>query len=641
MKKTNEKAKKRPPMTGVISVSARGTATVYDEKRNIYFIDFEDRNCALHGDTVTFGFKNKNRGRTYAEVLSVEKRGRAGFAGTIVEKDKLLLLHPDDPKIDTDFEIVKDDKTLKKGMFVYAKLDSWRKGLLPKVSVERILGDKVSHNAMMEGIVLERGFDPHFPAPVLEEARIIEERGITKEDIAKRKDMRGIFTCTIDPVDAKDFDDAISFRKLENGHYEIGIHIADVSHFVRPKTALDKEAYERATSVYLVDRTIPMLPSVLSDNLCSLVPNQDRLTFSAIVEMDEKGKVFSRWIGKTVIHSDRRFSYEEAGEIMEKETGEYAEELMTLNKIAKELYKERKRKGTLSLEGEEYKFKLDKNGFPEGVYKKVRGDSHKMIEEFMLLANRVVAEYIKEGAKDKIFVYRIHDLPDRDRVRDLIHFVSSLGYTMNKQEEKISIKDFSLLVEMVKDKPEQGMVESLVARTMAKAIYSTKNIGHYGLGFEDYTHFTSPIRRYPDLIVHRLLETYLENKKIDKETWKWYEKASLHSSEREKQASEAERTSIKTKQVEYMSSFIGEEREGIITGVTAYGFFVADLISGSEGFVHVSNLPKDDYEFDEKKYTLASKKNKFRLGDKVLVTVLKADPVSRTVDYGFSKQKTN
>lgn len=635
MNNTNQNETKGPQLLGVISVSARGTATVFDDKRNIYFIDFEDRNRALHGDTIKFEWKHKNRGRTYAKVVSVEKRGRTGFAGTIVEKNNVLSLHPDDPKIDTDFEIIKDDKKIKLGMFVYATLDSWEIGLGPKVKIERILGETLTHNALMEGIVLERGFDPHFPPEVVAEADIIERRGITEEDLEGRRDIRGIFTCTIDPVDAKDFDDALSFRELPNGHYEIGVHIADVSHFVRQKTALDQEAYNRATSVYLVDRTIPMLPSVLSDNLCSLVPKQDRLTFSAIMEMDLTGKIYDKWIGKTVIHSDRRFSYEEAGEIMEKEAGEYSNELVTLNKIAKELYKERRQKGTLSLEGEEYKFRLDDNGFPVDVYKKVRGDSHKMIEEFMLLANKVVAEFIKEKTGENIFVYRIHDMPDRDRVRDLVHFVSSLGYSMKKEEDKISIKDFSALVEMVKDKPEQAMVESLVARTMAKAIYSTKNIGHYGLGFEDYTHFTSPIRRYPDLIVHRLLQTYLTGKHIEKESWKWYEKASLHSSEREKQASEAERTSIKTKQVEYMSSYIGQDRDGIITGVTAYGFFVADLISGSEGFVHVSNLPKEEYEFDEKKYTLSSPKRKFRLGDKIKVRVLKADPISRTVDYGF------
>jgi ribonuclease R len=465
---------------------------------------------------------------------------------------------------------------------------------------------------------------------------------IDDREIKKRRDFRDILTFTIDPEDAKDFDDALSFRELENGHYEVGVHIADVTHYVTPGTILDDDAFDRATSVYLVDRTVPMLPERLSNGLCSLRPNETKLTFAAVFDMDARGKIHKEWFGRTVIHSDHRFSYEQAQEVLEAKEGKFARELTILNDLAKKLRKERFDKGAVNFETTEVKFKLDEKGKPLAVVPKIRKDAHKLIEEFMLLANKAVASFVykqKKGADKNTFVYRTHDFPDPDRVSDFAVFAKQFGHTLHTEEQAVS-RSLNKLMDEIEGKPEQNVLQSLAVRAMAKAKYTTEPKGHFGLAFEHYTHFTSPIRRYPDMMVHRLLQHYLdEGKSVNKTE---YEAKCVHSSEREKRAADAERASIKYKQVEFMSLAEDKLYKGIITGVTDFGIFVEIIETKCEGMVRLADMKDDFYEFDEKNYRVIGSRRKkiYRLGDEVEVRVKKTDVDRRTMDLAFESDGT-
>lgn len=626
---------------GIISLSNKGTGTVRIIKENESIeIEHNFLRTACHGDTVSVLLHPKKKdGSITGEVTKILHRSKKGYAGILEKENDTYFLIPSDLKMYSDI-IVPENKLsgAKIGQKVFVTISEWTDAKkAPIGEIVEILGMPMEHDAEMKAIALEKGFNATFPPFILKEAEKIAQDGIKSDDFKNRRDFRSTTTFTIDPEDAKDFDDAISFKKLPSGLYEVGIHIADVSHYVRLGTELDKEARNRGTSVYLVDRTIPMLPEELSNGLCSLNPNVDRLTYGAIFELDKSGQIHKEWFGKTVIHSDKRFTYEEAQKILDDKKGLFFEELNILNNIAKKLLKKRFDDGAISLEQEEVKFKLDANGVPLSVYTKVRGDTNKMIEELMLMANRRVAEYMssrKDGIKG-VFLYRVHDFPNKDKIRDLVSFLKRLGYKVQLKNGIIPSEEINELLGKLENSPIKDTIHSAIIRTMAKAIYSTKNIGHYGLGFKYYTHFTSPIRRYPDVIVHRLLSDFLENKTIPKERWFEYEQMSQEASTREKEAAEAERSSIKYKQVEYMSTRIGEKYDGIITGVTEWGLYVEDKKTKCEGMVRMRDLKDDYYTFDKEGMSIRGRKShkKYTLGDRVKFIVRNADMNKKTIDY--------
>jgi ribonuclease R len=626
---------------GTISISNKGTGTVrIINNSETVEIEHNFLRTACHGDTVSvFLHPKKKDGSLTGEVLKIIHRSKKGYAGILEKENDTYFLIPSDLKMYSDI-IIPESKLngAKIGQKVFVIIDEWKDAKkAPVGEITEILGMPMEHNAEMKAIALEKGFNATFPPFILKEAEKIAQNGIKENDFKNRRDFRKTTTFTIDPDDAKDFDDAISFKKLPNGHFEIGIHIADVSHYVRLGTELDIEARTRGTSVYLVDRTIPMLPEELSNGLCSLNQDVDRLTYAAIFELDKTGHVHNEWFGRTIINSNKRFTYEEAQEILDNKKGTFFEELNILNNIAKKLLKKRFDEGAISLEQEEVKFKLDPNGIPLSVYTKVRGDTNKMIEELMLLANRRVAEYMssrKDGVKG-VFLYRIHDFPNKEKIKDLVGFLKRLGYKVRLKNGIIPSEEINELITKLEHSPIKETVHSAIIRTMAKAIYSTKNIGHYGLGFKYYTHFTSPIRRYPDVIVHRLLSDFIDNKTIPKERWFEYEQMSQEASTREKEAAEAERSSIKYKQVEYMSTRIGEKYEGIITGVTEWGLYVEDKKTKCEGMIRMRDLKDDYYTFDKEGMSIRGRKShkKYTLGNTVQFKVKNADMNKKTIDY--------
>src|SRR3990167_5474737 len=629
---------------GIISISSKGIGYVAigtDKNKGLDpEIDFRHLNTALHGDTVEILFHPKGKGRQTAEFSKIISRAKKGFAGILEKENNLFFLKPDDTKMYTD--ILVPEKLLngaKIGQKVFVEIISWKNAdKAPEGKIVKILGRPGDNDAEMHAIAIEKGFDSELPHKVELEAKKIQTSGIKESDYLGRKDFRKILTFTIDPFDAKDFDDAISFREISPHEYEIGIHIADVSHYVKVGSALDLEARERGTSVYLVDRTIPMLPETLSNDLCSLVPHKDRLTMSAVFVVDKNAKVKNEWYGKTVIHSKKKFTYEEAEEVIKKASAPLHRELSILNNLAKKLTKERFALGAISLDQEEVKFVLDKNGVPLKVIKKERGDSNRLIEEFMLLANKKVAELISDKNKkerDTISIYRVHDLPNKEKMADLAFFLRSLGHKVSLQNGIIPTYEINKLLENLTGKGEADTVHRAVIRSMAKAVYSTKNIGHYGLAFSYYTHFTSPIRRYPDIMVHRILSNYLLKKKIGREKLVEYEKMARIASEQEKRASDAERTSVKYKQVEYMERHQGKKFEGVISGITEWGVYVEENETKCEGLVKVRDMSDDFYIFNEKKLELVGQKNKkrYRLGDRVRIKVKGVDKERKTIDY--------
>ncbi|MBI5140179.1 MAG: ribonuclease R [Candidatus Vogelbacteria bacterium] len=584
-------------------------------------------NTALTGDRVEI--END-------KVIRILERARTQFAGTIKMEQEKIWLKPYDTKVPGDILVTPSaGAKLVDGERVVVEINHWDK--LEGAVINR-LGQAGDNETEIGTIMFEHKIQYDFPEAVTKEANEIARRSIPKEEVARRRDFRNILTFTIDPETAKDFDDALSYQLLPNGQIELGVHIADVSYFVRPESAIDNEAKERATSVYLVDRTIPMLPEVLSNGLCSLVPGEDRLTFSAIFVLDKSGRVHKRWFGKTIIHSKHRFTYDEVDTILETGMGPLAKELSDINDIAKNIRKERFEKGAISLDSDDVKFKLDPTGKPVGIVRTVPTDSHHLIEEYMLMANKYVAEFIfyknseKHGAGKHTFVYRVHDIPNQEKITELKTFLRNFDYKFEKGKVLTSKRLNDLILE-AESKPEERLVKTSILRSMSKAIYSTKNIGHYGLAFTCYTHFTSPIRRYPDTMVHRLLYDYLEGKgSPDTEE---YERLCAHSSAMERRAMEAEWASIKYKQVEYAQDKIGQVYTGIITGVTEWGFYVEAKETMCEGMVSLRNLKDDFYIFDKKNFCLFGKKThkKFRLGDEVKIKILSADLERRTIDY--------
>ncbi len=597
---------------------------------------------ALDGDTVRVMIipSRAKNGRREGKVLEILNRCRDEFVGRVEISPRFAFVVPDFKKMHHDIFVRKPDLIgAHHNQKVVVKITEWNeKEKSPTGKVVRVLGDAGDHEVEIHSIMAEFGLPFGYPDEAVEEAERIPEK-IENKTVNERRDFRGVPTFTIDPADAKDFDDAISYRKLASGLHEIGVHIADVTHYVKPGSLLEKEAYDRATSVYLVDRTIPMLPERLSNGLCSLRPNEDKLTFSCVFEMDDEGNVKEFWIGRTVIHSDRRFAYEEAQENIDKNEGDYHSELNLLNGIAKKLRQSRFKKGAINFETVEVKFKLGEDGTPLGLIIKERKDVHKLIEEFMLLANRTVAEFIFNKSKGKsTFVYRIHDYPDLEKLNTFANFARKFGHEVKVTDEKTVSNSLNQLMEEIEGKPEQNVLEQLAIRSMAKAKYTTEPKLHFGLAFKHYTHFTSPIRRYPDMMVHRLLQLYLDGGKSP-ETQAWEEKCS-HASEREKRAADAERASIKYKQVEYMQLAETKDYEGIVSGITEWGVYVEITETKCEGMVRLQDMTDDYYDFDEKNMRLIGSRTKkmITLGDKVWVRVTRTDIDRRTIDLEFVKQ---
>ncbi len=628
-------------IVGKVDMTADGSAFIVpeDEFEKDVFVGPRKLRNALHGDTVKiYVFAKKSSGkRNEGEVVEIIKRAKTEFIGVAKVSDRFAFVVPDDKKMLHDiFVPLNDLHGASNGEKVQVAITDWPADAKnPMGKIIHILGKQGENNTEMNAILAEYGFPLSFPSEVEKEADAIPEQ-VSAADLKDRKDFRDTVTFTIDPLDAKDFDDAISFKKLPNGNYEIGVHIADVSHYIKPNSSLEKEAQQRATSVYLVDRVIPMLPERLSNGVCSLRPHEDKLCFAAVFEMDDTAHIHNQWFGRTVINSNQRFTYEDAQEIIETKEGPHAEEVLKLNELAHRLRTEKFKNGAISFESTEVKFKLDDFGKPIGVYVKERKDAHKLIEDFMLLANKKVAEFIATKGKGKqkyTFIYRYHDSPNIDNLNNFATFASRFGYKVNTKSDKEIAKSLNFLMDDVEGKKEQNILTSLAIRSMAKAIYTTKKTSHYGLAFDYYTHFTSPIRRWPDVMVHRLLALYLaDGKSVNAED---YESQCVHSSAMEKRAADAERASIKYKQAEYLENNIGAVYLGVISGVTEWGMYVEIEENKCEGMIRLRDISDDFYVLDEKNYCIIGqrKKRKYQLGDEVKIKVKKVDLSKRQIDF--------
>ena len=621
-----------------ISRSGMGFVIVENLDKDV-LVKPNDFGKAFHGDIVrvqvaTGGSSIK---RMEGNVVEVVERKQTQFVGHVQVNNNIAFFEVSGDKPIPDFYIpIEKLNGAVDGDKVIVKFIKWDKDdRKPQAQVESVIKASDESDMSMKEILIEAGFPLSFDEQLIKEAESFSGK-ITREEMSKRKDFRDILTFTIDPVDAKDFDDAISIRNLDNGNYEIGVHIADVSHFVKPGTLMDKAAYERATSVYLPDRVNPMLPEKISNELCSLRPNEDKYTFSAVFQITNRAEIKHTWIGRTLIHSNHRFSYEEVQEIIENKEGLHQGAVLLLNNLAQQFRKRRFENGAINFSSTEVRFKLDETGKPIGIVVKESKEAHKLIEEFMLLANKAVAEYvskIKINKEPLPFPYRIHDTPSEEKLKPFAAFARKFGYKFDTNDEKQIAASFNNLLSEVHGKPEQHVLEQLGIRTMSKAVYTSENIGHYGLGFEHYCHFTSPIRRYPDVMVHRILQECLEkNLKPDKKI----EEHCKHCSDMERAAMEAERAGNKYKQVEYMKQFLGDEFEGIISGVAAFGFWVETFEHKCEGLVSVKDLNTyDDFRHDETDYALVglNTKKKFRMGDKINIRVVAANLTKRQLDY--------
>ncbi|MFD0863184.1 ribonuclease R [Sungkyunkwania multivorans] len=638
---------------GVVDVTSRGNAyVVCDELDQDVFVPFNKLNKAMHGDEVeVYVYPRRKSKKMEGEINQIFKRAKMTFVGVLQLQKNFGFVRPSDIRMYTDIFVPKSKLNgAEDGDKVLVEIKDWpEKADSPFGKIVETFGRPGEHDTEIHAILAEYGLPYRFPEEVEHDADKLDT-SITEEEIKKRRDMRDVLTFTIDPKDAKDFDDALSFRILENGNYEVGIHIADVSHYLKPGTLLDDEAYSRATSVYLVDRVVPMLPEILSNGACSLRPHEEKYTFSAVFEINDKAHVVDEWFGRTVTYSDQRFAYEEAQHIIETQedaipaaislTGNdykvskpIVEATLKLDELAKTMRKKRMQNGAISFDKVEVKFNLDEDHVPVGVYFKTSKDANKLIEEFMLLANRKVSEFIGKQRPKKTFVYRVHDEPNEDKLFALNGVISRFGYKLDLRDRKTITSSLNNLLDEVKGKGEQNLVDTLAIRSMSKAKYTTENIGHYGLAFDYYSHFTSPIRRYPDVMAHRLLQHYLDGGKSVKESE--YEEKCEHSSNMEALAANAERDSIKYMQVKFMEDHKDQEFLGVISGVTEWGIYVEIIQNKCEGMVRIRDIKDDYYTFDEKQYALVGEvtKNMYQLGDEVVVKVKNTDLVKRHLDF--------
>ena len=643
-----KKEGKKSVAKGIIGITSKGTGYVTSAGFDMDIqIEPQFLNTALHGDEVEFFvFPQIEKERLDGEIIRVLWRAKMEFVGTVDKRkgNAISFIVPDDKRMYTDIFISPAESgRVRNNWKVLVRIIKWddpKKN--PEGRIVKLLGKKGDNDAEMESIVLEKGFQMKFPPKVEKEAELLGRisKPIPRKDIDGRMDFRRITTFTIDPEDAKDFDDALSFKKVSDDVFEIGVHIADVSHYVKEGGRLDEEARRRGVSIYLVDRTIPMLPEVLSNDICSLNPGQDKLTFAAVLTMSSGGHIQKAWLGRTIINSNKRFAYEEAQKALDEKKGEYYDELNRLNELAKILRGKRMKMGALDFDKEEVKFKLDAKGKPLSVAQKPRLDVHKLVEEFMILANKEVASYLSREVKrinKGASVYRIHGAPKKEAIDELLFLLRMLGHEIEVKGENISSKELNEIFEKIKGKPEESLVKTVAMRSMAKAIYSIRNIGHYGLALENYTHFTSPIRRYADLLVHRILERHLKGGHLRSQEIAWHHNFAAELSQREIDATDAERSSVAYKQVEYMLGKTGHVFEGVISGITTWGVYVEESRTKASGMVKFKDMKDDFYVFSKETYSLVGtrRKRKYSVGDKVKIKIIGGDLERKILDYIF------